>query len=158
VSLLIAGCGSEPEPIDGCLPSQEPTLEVGKGEDQWLPASADEGRTVLIHGFQGGYHSFVSLRSTGLSVQGAWKIELAGYLAGAEVVRVPLEREPACNAGVAQGESLGTWLIWGTRPDQLDLLHQQPVRIEARVEDLDGREASASAEMLLWSELSWEDT
>jgi len=156
--LLLLGCGSPTDPasVDGCVASNAPSLEVGKGEAEFVDAAADDERTILIHGFQGGYHSFVSARASGLAVDGPWDMEIVGFLGEEERVRVPVRRDASCNAGVSRGEILGTWLIWGIRPDQLGELHQQRVRIALSATDVRGREAEGSAEMVLWSEFEWE--
>lgn len=140
--------------ISGCVVGPAPSLTVGKGEYEWVGSEADEGHTELVHGMQGGFHTFVSLRAAHLSLDGEWAVSLSGTLDGEELAFAELTRTPECAVGADLGESIGTWLIWRSRPPQL---HDQTVTIEATVTDIDGRQVTATGTQVIWDETQLEE-
>lgn len=140
--------------VSGCEVGPEPTLEVGKGEEEWAASDEDEGRSILIHGVQGGFHTFVSVRAAHLSLDGPWQLRIRGYLDGYPMAYAELERDPACNEEADVGESIGTWLIWWGRPPHL---HGREAAIDARVTDVDGRSVLAGTRQIIWDEELWDE-
>lgn len=134
--------------LSGCEVGRAPRLAVGKGERAFEASEDDEGRSVLIHGLQGGFHTFVSLRGAHLSLEERWKVEIEGRVGEEVWASAVLERTPECNPDADQAEANGTWLIWvGRRPPEL---HEQEVTIWSRVEDADGRTVEATAVQRIW--------
>lgn len=136
--------------VSGCELGPDPTLTVGKGELLFEESDADDGRSVLIHGLQGGFHTFISIRASHLSLDGPWQLRVVGSLDGEVRAVAPLEREPECNEAVDQGESLGTWLIWRGQPEDL---HDRQAQIEVTVEDVDGRVVEGVGTQRIWDPL-----
>lgn len=134
--------------VSGCETGPPPRLAVGKGERAFEPSDADDGRSILIHGMQGGFHTFVSLRAAHLSLEERWKIDIEGRVDGEVWASATLERTPECNPDVDRAEANGTWLIWvGRRPPEL---HEQRITVWTRVEDADGRVVEATGDQLIW--------
>ena len=149
--LLVGGCvGDDPDDSDldtspwdtdpvvvaGCGPGGEPTLDIGKGERAFVDSEDDDRKSVLIHGLQGGFHSFVSLRGGGLNIDEKWNVVIEGVLDGRIRAVSRLERTPECNPDVDLAEANGTWLIWMAYPEEL---HGKEVEIRALVVDGDKR-------------------
>lgn len=151
VVMSLAGCAEES--ISGCETGPEPVAEVGKGELVWSDSDADQGRTLLVHGTQGGFHTYVSLRAAHLD-EGPWSLELSGSLDDEVLAEGVLERsDVACDVEADRLQIIGTWLIWESTPE---VLHRQVVRIDARVTDAKGRTVEASAEQRIWDQEFWE--
>ncbi len=158
--VLLAGCGepapadTDPAPTSGCVAGGTPVVEVGKGERRFEAEDDDGGRSILIHGMQGGFHSFVSIRSRGLDTAGPWDLRIEGFLGDESLAQAVLSREPDCNAEVDRGESIGTWLVWWSTPE---VLHGEEVTIAVEVEDATGTVVSATGQQVLWDQFQWDE-
>ena len=146
------GEGSDPDTDtvmhwSGCEAHPEPSLQVGKGEEWFEPSEDDDGRSVLIHGIQGGYHTFVSVRADGLALHGDWDLRIEGRLDGEVLAMAVTDRIPECNHDADRGESIGTWLIWDGEPRTL---HDQIVTIRVLAVDAEGTQARGEAEQRIW--------
>lgn len=134
--------------LSGCELGRDPVLTVGKGERAFEDSALDDGKSILIHGLQGGFHTFVSLRAAHLSLEEKWKVDIEGRVDGEVWARATLERTPECNPEADQAEANGTWLIWvNRRPPEL---HEQAIEVWARVEDADGRIVEGTGEQVIW--------
>jgi len=137
----------DPDAWSGCQVGPPPLLQIGKGEDAFEPSETDDGHTVLIHGLQGGFHTFVSLRADHLATDGSWHIVIEGLIDGELRAVARLQREPDCNPDVDAAESIGTWLIWWGRPWEL---HEREVTIRAVVVDGDRRLVVGQTQQVIW--------
>ena len=133
--------------VSGCVEGPDAYVDVGKGEDDLLASDVDNRHSVLIHGLQGGFHTFVSLRGHHLDLEGPWYMVIEGLLDDEIRAVARLDREPHCNEDVGAGEIIGTWLIWRAFPTEL---HEQDVTIRAVVVDGDRRVILGQTEQVIW--------
>ncbi|MFK7928701.1 MAG: hypothetical protein AB8H79_10980 [Myxococcota bacterium] len=160
--LALAGCdapgdgpiGTDGPVVAGCDVGAEPQLWIGKGEQEWASSDDEDGRTLLVHGMQGGFHTFLSLRAQHLNLDQDWTLSVEGFLDGERTAWADLVRTPECNGDADFGESIGTWLIWRAQPEEL---HDQVVKIDVSVTDADGRVVSATEEQRIWDLRQVED-
>jgi hypothetical protein len=137
--------GGDEAPLDAaCEPSETPTLELGAGESAY--ASFEPGATLeLVHGPQGGVHTFMALEARGIAADVELEGTLRGYLGEQQVGASYPFLNFRCRAG-SGWQVWGLLLIWDAAPEDL---HLQPVRIDVEVTDAAGVVVTASKEAVL---------
>ena len=157
-SLFVCGCvAPEPashtdlaqgDPTKGCIPGLPPELTVGKGEWEFEPTAENERKSILIHGLQGRFHTFVSLRGAYFSLDEDWQITIEGIIEGEVWATATLEREARCTEDERWAEANGTWLRWlGKTPQDL---HDRDTTVRATVTDSLGRSVTNEAIHRIW--------
>lgn len=134
-SLPGAGC-LPPE----CRPAAEPTLLVGSGVDAFTPLT-DPPELLLVYGPQGGVHFDISLRGTGLSLDGIWDITLRGVVGDLVVAETRPQVEASCDTDVPAEDIAGLRLIVLDDVRPADLV--DPMDVHVDVTDADGGAVSA---------------
>lgn len=148
IGLLLAACAAEDaggeddvvvfDPDDPCVPGMEPSLELGAGATAYAPFVSGAA-LELVHGPQGGVHTYMALEARGVDASEELVGELRGYLDGVQIgasypylnfrCRAPEGDDPG-------GQQVwGVLLIWDAPPESL---HLRSVHIEAEVTDASG--------------------
>ena len=140
--LLMAGCGGA-DPVDPCVPSARPTLEIGSGSESFRPLGR-AGELELVHGPQNGYHVDVGLRATGLEIGSFIEGHLIGWLGGEIRAEVAPWLDLECRRGGQVG--LGVRLVYEVDPE--DLVGRK-TRIDAEIIDGRGKRAVTSAKVVV---------
>ena len=138
-----AGC---PTPAD-CRPNDAPTLEIGWGEEEFVPFEGEEPTALVIHGEQlNGYHVPIALNATGLYSRNLVGSDMKGWLDGELHSDVSPWVQLRCNPHTGTLQSWNNRLAWDIGPPDLDgrLAH-----IEVTLVDIEGRTASAEADVRL---------
>jgi hypothetical protein len=105
---IAAGCGSGPVSFPG-----PPELELGTGYDQFV-AVADGDPVEIIHGLQGGYHIWGSVRARYLDprqLELRFTVTLSGDTTP-QALRQTTEDLAGTSDGLSYGELLGTAVIF----------------------------------------------
>lgn len=142
--------GDESSELDEpCMPGDAPTLELGQGEAAFM-SFADGATLELVHGPQGGVHTFMALEARYVDASVELEGNLRGYLDGVQVGASYPYLNFRCQA--ATQELAGGWQVWGllliwdAPPEDL---HLQSVHIEAEFTDASGVVVSASKDAIL---------
>lgn len=148
IVLLLGACASEVaggeddevvfDPEDPCQPGPEPSLELGQGASAY--ATFVEGDSLeLVHGPQGGVHTFMALDARDIDASAELVGELRGYLDGEQIGASYPYLNFRCQAPQADdpgGQRVwGVLLIWEAPPESL---HLRSVHIEAEITDASG--------------------
>lgn len=130
---------------DPCLPSDDPTLALGTGETTFVPL-VDGDAVELVHGPQGGYHTYVGFAATGLDGSAAWTADVVGWLDGAiRATSAPLVVF-RCDHAEGRLESAGALLVWDGQPEELD---GQPITVEATLTDARDVQIDATIDLVI---------
>ena len=134
------GHGSDP-----CLPGEDPTFTLGKGELEYQELDADDGMAELIHGPQGGYHLNLAVHATFLDPDEPWVARLEGTIDGELVGATSPYVTARCNREANALQGWGLLLIWDTT-DPTEL-HGRVTTIEATITDAAGTVLSDSGDV-----------
>lgn len=131
--------------LDPCEPGDDVTLELGTGETAFEPLEA--GAAVeLVHGPQGGFHTYVGFAATGLDASSQWTAEIEGTLGGELLAESAPILNMRCDHADGRLESWGTLLIWEAQPEDLD---GQPITVTAWVTDAAGVTLSDTIDLVI---------
>jgi hypothetical protein len=138
LALVVGACGtaSETTAVDAG-PVAAPELQLGTGKDSFEPLA--EGQTVeLIHGPQGGWHIWGSLRARGLASPLTVVYAVALADTGEVLSSTTYEIEPL---------AAGSWSLWagliGYVPEP-ERVAKQPVALSMQVTDARGVQLGAT--------------
>lgn len=129
----------------GCATGENPTLIIGHGEDGYEPLE-DGGQLELIHGPQGGVHTFMALHAERIDASEELVGRLEGYLGGELAATSAPYLDMRCNGAEGGLQVWSVLLIWEAPPEDL---HLQPVTIDAEVVDTQGVKVTATKEAIL---------
>jgi hypothetical protein len=155
IALLLTGCtgdgsdGTDKKKGDPCEPGDEPTLEVGTGEVEFLSLAETDHTFDLVHGSQGGFHVLIGLQATYLDASNLFSATVTGTIGG----EVKAVSEPwiqmRCNGPEGALQSWGTYLIYAAQPEDL---HMQATHIEVTLTDIAGTTVTASADATIFDD------
>ncbi len=135
-------------PGDPCLPGENPTLQLGHGELEYLELDTTGSTNVeLIHGPQGGYHVNMALSATYLNADTTWAVGLTGTVDGVQMGDTRPLATMRCNPGQGALHAWSLLLIWDATPEEL---HGKSADIEATIVDSAGTELSTTATIEIW--------
>ena len=120
---------------DACTPGDDPSVELGTGENEYVPLDPDDPVYQIVHGPQGGYHSVIGLEATHLDASDLLAADLAGTLDGEPVGDSAPWVQMRCNPRTDTLQSWGSFLIWDAQPADL---HGREVEIEVALTDITG--------------------
>ena len=157
----LAACSGEGEgdaatpPGDPCLPGPSPTLEIGTGDQGYLPMPDP---LEVVHGPQGGYHVVLAFEATYLDASAVVAGAVTGTLGGEVVATSQPYLELRCDPDTQTLVAWGTLLIYSNgniaagdlSPEELD---GEPTTIVATLTDSAGAAASGSADTTLFDPL-----
>lgn len=146
--LWLIGCAASGDGTlagDPCVPGDEATLELGTGETAFEPVEAG-GFVELVHGPQGGFHTYVGFAATGLDASSQWTAEIEGTLGGELLAESAPFLTMRCDHAEGRLEAWGTQLIWDAQPEDLD---GQPITVTAWVTDASGLTLSDTIDLVI---------
>ncbi len=144
--LHLLACAEVPEEAaDPCAAGREPTLTIGTGETAFEAVSSGDG-LELVHGPQGGYHTYIGLAATFLDPSATWLTVITGTLSGEVLAQSDPLLTMRCNGAAGQLQSWGTLLIWDAQPADLD---DQPITVAAEITDAAGTTVSTTIELAI---------
>lgn len=142
LACAITSCGAQPEQSDAAIDADEtPSLEIGTGLEAYEPLPDEAPTLEIVHGPQGGYHIYLSMRVVGLEPEMlVWRVVRerdASVLANLELGARPGTFVPAQGAL----ERVGDWVVLAVNsPADVTM---DALRVEARVTSRSGVTATA---------------
>ena len=157
-ALLLLGCtGDHPQDSnDTADPScfaDAPALTIGSGEYDWVDLS-QQSPVTMVHGPQGGWHMLGSARIDHtepiVRILFTIKVKDSGVVIADNTYTVQMIRDQDCSGYYPgmYGYLDVSELADGEADTPPELLSNQPVIMEMTAEDLEGRSATASLEVI----------
>lgn len=144
ISVALMGCPR----AETCLPGDEPTLEIGTGENRYTSLDDVDDVLDIVHGPQGGYHVVIALEASYLDASDLMLGQLTGTIGGEEKASSAPWIQMRCNPNRDMLQSWNHLLIWDVEdPAEID---GERATISATVTDSLGATVSAEAEADLY--------
>lgn len=135
-------------PPEYCPPGVEPSLTIGHGVEEFMPA--DSGPAQVYLGHQGGYHVTLGMRGEGLDLADWGEGQVRATVGGQVVADHPTVIPMTCDAGGQFSEAL--WINLVFEEDPTPLLGQV-ASVEAEYVDASAHTVSGTVELTLSDEI-----